>query len=304
MFSVYIGEPFKKRPRGGRDGQNTWNMEDETMLKKLAVLLCVPLLFMAVYHYAFAESIFSEECQARILARNALKENYGLKQHLQAYFEETLVSRENGYTFVYYAGLDDLDYVLGRYTVEVKDGTAKATWSWDGRNVPYAGYGLASNAWGKDQLEEIWLINRQTSNMQNYGLIGRALAAQAGFEAGYISPVPEADDASGDDEPYPEQHEYDPAKAAVSEAEGRKLALSALQEAYGLTDERIAKVRIDEESVWYDMNAAGEPTMDLTCLLWDEDSWQEGNGNYYVTVNLATGKVEALSYLDGVIGNG
>ena len=151
------------------------------MLKKFAVLLLVPLFFMAVYHYVFADSIFTDECQARILSRQALTETYGLNQSMQAYFEETLVSDQDGYTFVYYATVDDMDYVLGRYTVEVKGGQAKAGWSWDGKEIPYEGHGLAAHAWGKDQLMEAWLINKQTSNFQNYGLIARGIATDAGY---------------------------------------------------------------------------------------------------------------------------
>ena len=99
-------------------------MEDITMLKKIIAVLLTPLLCIAIYHYAFAESLFTEECQARITARQAMKENYGLNQNLLAYFEETLVSTDGGYTFVYYSGNDDLDYVLGRYTVKVSGSSA------------------------------------------------------------------------------------------------------------------------------------------------------------------------------------
>lgn len=271
------------------------------MLKKFAVLLLVPLFFMAVYHYVFADSIFTDECQARILSRQALTETYGLNQSMQAYFEETLISDQDGYTFIYYATVDDMDFVLGRYTVEVKGGQAKAGWSWDGKEIPYEGHGLAAHAWGKDQLMEAWLINKQTSNFQNYGLIARGIATDAGYsKEGYISPLPEPVNSS-DDEAYTD---YDPAKAKLSVEESKGIALKALQEAYGISDERIAAVRFDDEAVWYEGNAEGEPIMYVSCILWDEGNWQDGDGNYSVSVNQNTGLVESLTYIDGVIGNG
>lgn len=273
------------------------------MLKKIAAVLLAPLLCIAIYHYAFAESIFTEECQARIFARQALKETYGLNQNLQGYFEELLVSSDDGYTFVYYSENDDLDYVLGRYTVKVSGENTAASWSWDGKEIPYAGYGLASNAWGKDQLMEIWLINKQTSNMQNYGLIARAIAVDAGMDgSGYASPLPEPAESGADDEYL--AVEYDPSKATVSVEESRNTALKAIQEAYGISEERMANVRFDEDSVWFDSNMNGEPTMFLTCILWDNKEWQDGNGNYYIEVNQATGLVESISFIDGIIGNG
>lgn len=271
------------------------------MLKRIAAVLFAPLLCFAIYHYAFADSIFTAECQARIQARKALKETYGLNQNLQGYFEELLVSSDDGYTFVYYSGNDDLDYVLGRYTVKVNGETASASWSWDGKEVPFAGYGLASNAWGKDQLTEVWLINKQTSNMQNYGLIARGIAVEAGAPgSGYVTPLPEPKDS---EKAYLAQ-EYDPSKATLSLEKSKEIALKAIQEAYGISEERLANVRYDEDGPWFDSAVNGEPTMYITCILWDEKEWQEGNGNYFVEINQATGLVESISFIDGIIGNG
>ena len=44
--------------------------------------------------------------------------------------------------------------------------------------------------------------------------------------------------------------------------------------------------------------------MYVSCILWDEGNWQDGDGNYSVSVNQNTGLVESLTYIDGVIGNG
>ncbi len=84
----------------------------------------------------------------------------------------------------------------------------------------------------------------------------------------------------------------------------KEIALKALQEAYGISDERLAAVRFDDEAVWYEGNAEGEPIMYISCILWDEGNWQDGDGNYSVSVNQNTGLVESLTYIDGVIGNG
>ena len=272
------------------------------MLRKIAAVLLAPLLCMAFYHYAFADGLFTEEYQACVLAHQELKEAYGLNQNLLAYFNEVLTENYGGkYTFVYYPELDDLDYVLGRYTVTVDGTEAKAAWSWDGKDVPNQGHGLAAHAWGKDQLTEIWLINKETSNMQNYGLIARGIAMSAGHDQGYISPLPES---VYDDGGFSVSDSYDPSKAKISAEESRQLALKALKAAYGLSDEQISSVTFDDEAQWYEGNAQGEPVMYLTCLLWNDSDWMEGNGNYYVTVNQATGLIESISFIDGIIGNG
>ena len=270
------------------------------MLKKILSLLFAVLLCASVYHYATADGLFSESCFALVKARQLLKDTYGLDQNLAAYFTEAVIPEDGGYRVVFYSNFDDLDYVLGRYTATIKGDDASITWSWDGQQVPYSGNGLASQAWDKDQLREIWLINKQTYRMSDYGQIAIALAKSAGYtRGGYIAPLPEP--ARNLEDNY---GEYDPSKAVLTEEESWKIALNAIKEAYGLSDERLKSIRMEDETTWYEGNAAGEPMRTFVFILWNENEWTEGNGNYYVTVNQTTGLVENLYYLDGIIGNG
>ena len=267
------------------------------MKKTIALLLTLALCASFAFSAA-ADALFTEACRATILARNAIMDKYGLTQSLCAYFEESVAASDDGYTVIFCAANEDLDYVLGRYTVSVSGDTALASWSWDGTENPYAAHGLASSAWGKDQLTEIWLINKQTSDMQHYAMIAVNLAKAAGFDRGYVGEIPEVWDT---EDPMP----YDPTLAKLSNDECKAIALRGLQEAYSLTDERLAQVRVDDESGWYDVNKAGEPLQSFICILWDEaHDWQEGDGMYRVTVNQATGLIETVSYADGIIGNG
>ena len=267
-------------------------------MKKMIALLLTLALCASFAFSAAADALFTEACRATILARNALMDKYGLTQSLCAYFEESVAAADDGYTVTFYAANEDLDYVLGRYTVSVTGDTALASWSWDGKENPYADFGLASSAWGKDQLTEIWLINKQTSDMQHYAMIAVNLAKAAGFGDGYIAEIPEIWDT---EDPIP----YDPTLATLSNDECRAIALRGLQEAYGLSDKRLAQLRVDDEGSWYDVNKAGEPVQSFTCILWDEArDWQDGDGLYLVTVNQSTGLIEAVSYTDGIIGNG
>ena len=267
------------------------------MLKKSFVLF-LAFMFCVCFATAGAEdSLFAPGCAARVLARKTVCEKYGLTNNTLNYFTEYMKTDDAGSTVIYYAENEDLDYVLGRYTVRIEGDTAEAQWSWDGKDVAYAGFGLASNAWGKDQLTEIWLINRQTSNLSHYALIARALAEEAGYSFGYVSDIPEDND-------FTEPAEYDPTKAVLTADDCRQIALKAIAAAYGLPEDRLSEIRFDDEEDAYDVSAAGEPVLVLTGLLWDENGWQEGNGNYTVTVNLATGLVEDLYYIDGIIGNG
>ncbi len=268
------------------------------MQKKYCVFFMVFALCTCMLLTASAEAGFTEAFKARLAARKALTEKYGLDADMQTYFEEAVRKEEDGYTVFYYTMFDDMDYVLGRYSVRVLGDKAEARWSWDGQEVPYAGYGLASNAWGSEQLKEIWLINKQTADLQNYALIARALSIGSGHGAGYISELPVAwntDDPAS----------YDPSKITLSAEQSRKTALDAVRAVYGFGDQRMSRLRVDEEMTGYDTNDEGEPVMIILCEMWDElQTWQEGDGSYAVTVNQVTGLVENIVYVDGIVGNG
>ena len=270
------------------------------MLKKILSLVFAVLVCVSAYHYASSESLFTEPCAALVKARQLLEEKYGLNQSLAAYFTEAVLKEEDGYKVVFYSTFEDLDYVLGRYTATIKGEDASISWSWDGKEVPYAGNGLASHAWGKDQLREIWLINKQSSRMSEYATIARDIAYAGGYDhAGYIAPLP----GNGEE---PDTQDYDPAKAKITIEDSKKIALDAIKEAYGLSNEQLNSMRlgIDGDFTWYEGNSKGEPVTTIVYVLWDEHKWEDGNGNYYVTVNQANGLVEELYYLDGIIGNG
>ena len=266
------------------------------MKKLLAALLVLTLAATGVS--ALAEDIFTAEMRARLMARQALEEKYGLDMNLLGYFSEACAQDGGAYTVEYYSSFEDMDYVLGRYTVRVENGAASASWSWDGREVPYADRGLASHAWGRDQLREIWAINYQTSDLQNYALIARNLCASAGYQPGYISPIPESDD-------YPELPEVDEKNVHYSLEACRKIALQGIQEAYRFTDEKMSGFGVGEEAWIAETNARGEVLTTVECVSWDENvGWQPGDGMYLVLVNQTTGLVEDIQYVDGVIGNG
>ncbi len=111
-----------------------------------------------------------------------------------------------------------------------------------------------------------------------------------------------------DDEDAAESADYDPSKAKLTQEESIAIAKQAIKEAYRLSYEQISRMRIQDDSEWYYANAKGEPVMDITFILWNDNGvlsdWQEGNGNYFVTVNQTTGLVESISYITGIIGNG
>ena len=269
------------------------------MSKKVSTILLTLTLSLCLALSAAADGLFTEACQARLDARKALESKYGLTQLLQAYFNESLSGGNGRYTVVYYPAHEDLEYVLGVYTVRVNGGQTEASWSWEGQENPFEGKGLASWAWGRDQLEEIWSINRETSDMSGYGRIATNLAGQAGFVIGTYAAKYTADDK--DDQ----ASDYDPSKAVLSRAEAQQTALKALQAAYGLNDDQLREIEFREEDEVYDGTPEGEPFVVITCSLWDEDAgWRPGDGVYWVEVSLGTGLVQSLSYNDGVIGNG
>ena len=264
------------------------------MLKRIVALLLACLC--VTMGAALAESPFTDLFAARLAARRALKDQYGLTSALQCYFDEMQIASDDaGYTFYYYSQYEEMDYVLGRYTVRVEGDRAQASWSWDGQEVPNAGHGLASHAWGKDQLTEVWLINHETSDMSHYAFIARNLAVSAGMPAnGYATDMPEP----VDEEPAPT--ETAPQQPLMTSEEARELAIAIVQQVYELTGEQADLARIYDDEINYE----GSVWQVVNVVVWEDDRWQPGDGIYYVSVNLRDRKVDDILYIDGTIGNG
>lgn len=274
------------------------------MMKRIAALLTALCLLLGASALA-EDALFTPKYQAEMLARKALLDQYGLNDSMLCYFAHVSWKADEGYTFYYFAEAPMFDYVMGRYTVTVAGDAAKASWSWDGREVPYQGHGLASHAWGKDQLAEIWLINLQTSDLSMYAGIASNLAACAGYTDSdeYITELPEVDYAMGGYED--DEVEYADDTPLMTSAQAREIAVRAVKEAFQVSDEQIARARRLEENLDESETTRFDIYEMVDVLIWDETrDWQTGDGVYYVTVNLVTGQVSEINYIDGIMGNG
>jgi len=241
---------------------------------------------------------YSEACQARFAAREAVKSKYGLTDSTMCYFTEALQKTDTGYTAYYYTSFPDMDFVLGRYEVTVTDGIADAKWTWDGADLSG---GLASDAWGSSQLNDIWQYNQKTADMQGYYVMAERLAGHAdnATSESYLTAVPEETvlDIYADTE-------GEVKKGTVGRSDAVRIAMDAVIEHYALNDELTKQLSYDDEFIFTSANSDGEEIMTVTLLLWKEYDWEPKCGTYFASVNLVTGLVENITYNDGVIGNG
>lgn len=116
---------------------------------RFGVLAIVAVLLIGT---ALAAGIqFSPRVSAISLAERALEEQYGLSRAMTSFFYRRITENENE-TCIQYEGADCYQYVLGTYTVLVKEGKTHVSWSRDGADTSG---GFDADAWGKPQLEEM-----------------------------------------------------------------------------------------------------------------------------------------------------
>ena len=277
------------------------------ILKTSLLILAVLALLLSA---ALAENVvISEREKAIRLADQALEEKYGITQLTQEYFDRVTEYWEGDIYIVQYQGTDFWGYALGTYEVMVEDGAVTGvTWSHDGEDTSG---GLASEAWGSEQILEMLLLNQETGDLSLF----EDRLQEINDKHGYVD---DRDAVSGGRRVMQETNSEEARDQAVlSEKQINEIAVQAVTEVYGLTEEQAAHMEVlsetDEEAFWYIM-LHGEPCR-ISCIGVGDDEAEPGvlpngilytekNGTYWVCVNVKTGVVEEIFYSAGIGGNG
>ena len=275
-------------------------------MKKLLVLLLALLLCVNACCAEAAEVRFTETCEARILARRALMDKYGLSQGVLGFFTETLYWTDGAYIVRYMVdyGEPNFDYVAGRYTVTVRDGKAEASWSWDGQSIRCEGFGLAAGAWGREQLEECLLINYQTASMQYLDIAARIAWANGFTGNGTDDPLP-VDDLVDEHEMYPDysgQDELEQIRLTEEEHKACETAIAAIRYSCGMDDVQAQRLSVNDENCSRMKTDKGERVFVASIVTGNADPLM--TGQFTVYVNMDTGIIEALTFMHNNIGNG
>ena len=272
----------------------------------VAAIICISVTALA------AGLVFSGRFDAVKAAESAIKESYGITNDmLSTFFSRAAEEKDDGITLVTYSGVDYFYYVLGDYTVTVKDGKGSAVWSHDGEDTS----GLfEADAWGKDQLQEMMRISSEKHDVQEFA--GKAEAIAKRHKTSPYRPASSGYYKAGEEE-----------ARAAAQASGRtgedldSLAIEAVALACDLTPEQKEmllppyKTDLSENDLgdymYYHMQD-GKPVYTVRLSLHQKFSddpnvfppYTEKDGVYWVDVNVETGMIENILYDTELGGNG
>ena len=272
--------------------------EEEKTVKKIsttfilvAVILCLTVSALA------AGIIFSKKVDNAKLADDTLYAEYGITSEMLTFFTRTDEERD-GYSIVRYDGISPFSYVLGTYTVQIKDGKADASWNREGSET---NGGFEADAWGARQLNEMLRVNRETNDITPFARKAMEIADKNGF----TPPTETASEQSDDEIQINAEKAKSAARLSVSEME--KIAREALAVRYAFTPEQSGSLRIEEDNGWYLLFGDDAlPCYEFYFTLgFDEDGYQgTGAGIYTVKINVENGTVEDILYESALAGIG
>lgn len=270
-------------------------------MKKMMVFALVAVLALASMTALAAGVLFANRVDAVQLADAALFEKYGITEAMLTYFTRSLQENDDGSAVVTYTGFADFAYVLGTYTATVEGGKAEVTWSRDGEGTEG---GLASPAWGAEQLEIALEINRETNSFGEVYVLAKEHAQAAGIAA-YEPPVMEDNLPP---EGYQSWEHYYRTQAlpvmAIAPKDALAMAKDALVKRYGLTAAQAQALQWHD--TWTDFGMVDDvPVLNVWfSLTLEEGVWSEGDGLYGASVNVETGVIEEMFYDSALAGNG
>ena len=140
--------------------------EEEKPVRKISTTFILVAAIICISVTALAAGLmFSQKVDDMTLASQELERTYGVTPTMQgSYFGKTVEQGDNE-TIITFWGIEDLRYVLGEYTVVVKDGKAVAKWNHDGEDTSS---GFDAEAWGVDQMNEMLKWEKENHNVTGY----------------------------------------------------------------------------------------------------------------------------------------
>ena len=140
--------------------------EAPVMKKKVSFVLVFALVLVSLSVVALAAGlILSPRVTAAQLADRELEKAYGITYDMQTFFARAEEELEDGTFRVTYTGAGALEAPLGVYTVDVKDGKAKASWNLDGKDTSG---GYDAEAWGLEQIAQMLTDSRAEDGTEAY----------------------------------------------------------------------------------------------------------------------------------------
>lgn len=276
--------------------------KEEPAVKKVSLGLALALVLTLLSVTALAaELLFSSKVSAARIADRELEKQYGVTAEMQTFFEREEKELPDGAVQVTYTGVGGMEYVLGSYTVLIKEGKAKIQWSHDGDDTS-GGYGAV--AWGREQLRQMMADSLDQKKKDAFISKAAAISEQHG--------VFEDHSSSAADDTYFQDREAQKTAALnarrLPEAEMILIGRAFIISNYGLNEEQSAQLELytntcgDEENSWYEM-INGKPCFQVEYLKYN-DEFETGditkrtamNGYYNVFVNVETGTVEDYEY--------
>ena len=254
----------------------------------VAVFVLVCLLAAAV---SASGLVFSARAKARIAAEKALYDRYGITFDMLSYFNSAFHENGDGTSTMFYEGVEDLAFVLGRYDVRVKDDAVQdVTWSHDGEDTSK---GFESAAWGTEQLNKMLEMNRATWSMEGFMPYIDKINAENGFAV--------------DEQPEPEADEEAFMNAKRQARDQSRYSSEEL-------DRRAREDEVEDDLMSYGPEEDGTPCYWRTLFLIQNpdpenpyafhENPTEKDGTYFVIINVRTGVIEDVEYDTGVGGNG
>lgn len=288
--------------------------KEEKSMKKMTATCLVTALVLCLSVAALAVGLaFSGQVDAALLAEKTLEEEYGVTVAMQStFFLRNVDEQGGGNAVVTYTGMAGLREVLGEYTVTIEEGKAEATWSLDEESTD----GLFdARAWGAPQLTEM-----MTYVAENHAIAPIMEKAKEKTIA-EAAPTPAvAPTVSNGGE---EQARAAAKKAGYTEERLIALAKDAVATAYQLTQallldpieelgEEIELYDPYEELFMYYHMQEETPLFTVMISLHQETAadaqsfapFTQGDGVYWVDINVETGVVEGILYDTQLGGNG
>ena len=272
----------------------------------IAAIVCLSVTALA------AGLIFANRINFKQTAEKAVNDTYSVTgTMLNTFFICTVDEQSDKDATVTYAGMEGMYYVLGEYTVTIRNGKAEAVWNRDGEDTS----GLfEADAWGAEQLQEMIQISARDHTVESFYKQANNIAKKHNADHG-----PDV----------PRWNGYGKAKEAkaVAETAGRTeadlilLAKEAVANAYQLTAEQQEKLEdpyevFEDDTLaegWITYYMKGEKALvNIMIQLQQEyageddeyDPFTEKDGRYFVDIDIETGIIEDIEYSTELGGNG
>ncbi|MBQ3668420.1 MAG: hypothetical protein II920_04245 [Clostridia bacterium] len=266
-------------------------------MKKISMTLLLAAVIVCLTVSALAAGIgivFSKKVDNEKLAEEALLSKYGITSEMLSFFSRS-DEKSDGNPIVCYEGIYPFTYVLGNYTVLIRDGKAEASWSRDGMDTSG---GFDAEAWGAGQLSEMLHGSPETHDVSAYAQQALSIAVKNGAA---VPMEPFSCEVDADALIQKQKHDAETAErtAKLSVSEMEKIAREALQARYDFVPQQTAALKCEEKLGCYLLFGVDEiPCYEFYFILENEKSREQGigTGRYIVIVNVETGTVEDILY--------